>query len=106
MHRQTKATQIPKAVKIAVYERDGGRCVLCGANDGEPNAHIVARSQGGKGIEPNVVTLCYRCHRRYDQTTERHALRAQLERYIKQFYPDWDERDMIYRKYEFEEVTR
>lgn len=106
MHRQTKATAIPKAVKIAVYCRDGFRCVLCGSNQGEPNAHIVPRSHGGKGIEQNVVTLCHKCHRRYDQTTERRALRAQLEQYIKQFYPDWDEKDMIYRKYEFEEVTR
>ena len=32
MHKMTKATSIPKSVKEAVYERDGGRCILCGRN--------------------------------------------------------------------------
>ena len=58
MHKMTKATSIPKSVKEAVYERDGGRCILCGRNNGEPVAHVIRRSQGGKGIEQNIVTLC------------------------------------------------
>lgn len=30
MHRETKATAISAATKKAVWERDFGRCVLCG----------------------------------------------------------------------------
>lgn len=102
MHRQTKHTAIQKGVKKAVYDRDGGRCVLCGKTyQAEPNAHIVARSQGGLGIEQNIVTLCRTCHDRYDQTAERHALRAQLEQYIRGFYPDWNENDVTYHKFNF-----
>jgi len=86
-------------VKRAVWERDGGRCVLCHRNDGQPDAHIVARSHGGLGVVENIVTLCPRCHYRYDQTPERHFLRAQLEEYIKGFYPDWKEADVIYHKF-------
>ncbi len=75
MHKMTKATSIPKSVKEAVYERDGGRCILCGCNNGEPVAHVIRRSQGGRGIEQNIVTLCPSCH-----------------------YPGWTRENMIYRK--------
>lgn len=98
MHRQTKYTSIPKEVKNRVLERDRA-CVLCGANDGQPNAHIVARSHGGLGISENIVTLCPRCHYRYDQTVERHTIRQQLEKYIKGFYPDWTEKNVTYHKF-------
>ena len=87
-------------MKRLVWERDG-RCVICGANDGQPVAHIVARSHGGLGIPENIVTLCPRCHYRYDQTTERYFLRQQLEEYIKRFYPDWTERTVTYHKFDF-----
>lgn len=85
-------------MKKQVLERDG-RCVICGANDGQPVAHIVARSHGGLGIAENIVTLCPRCHYRYDQTAERHAIRAQLEEYITTIYPDWTEEAVTYHKY-------
>lgn len=86
-------------MKQLVWERDGGQCVLCHRNDGQPDAHIVARSHGGLGIADNIVTLCPRCHYRYDQTDERHAIRARLEEYIKGFYPDWTEEAVTYHKY-------
>ena len=85
-------------MKKQVLERDG-RCVICGANDGQPDAHIVARSHGGLGIPENIVTLCPRCHYRYDQTDERHAIRAQLEEYITTIYHDWTEEAVTYHKY-------
>ena len=98
MRRSTKALAISKSVKEAVYRRDGGCCVLCGSPYGEPNAHYIARSQGGLGIEKNVVTLCAWCHREYDQTYRRKAIREELRGYLMSRYPDWDERDLIYRK--------
>ena len=97
MHRQTKYTNISPAVKRAVYLRDNGRCVLCG-NPGDPWCHIVPRSKGGLGREENVVTLCERCHRCYDQGLDRRALYACLVAYIKGFYPGWNREDMIYKK--------
>ena len=97
MHRETKAKAIPQAVKREVWERDSGLCVLCHA-PGEPTAHFISRGQGGLGIEKNIVTLCPRCHRRYDQGHNREQIRATIERYLKSKYPDWDEHDLIYRK--------
>lgn len=40
-----------------------------------------------------------RCHYRYDQTAERHMIRAQLEEYITTIYPDWTEEAVTYHKY-------
>lgn len=95
--KRTKALEIPPKVKAAVYERDGGACVWC-AKRGEPNAHFIPRSQGGLGIEENVLTLCWGCHMEYDQTTNRGRMRAFFKRYLKSKYPDWKESKCIYKK--------
>ena len=107
MHRETKRTAIPQSVKDAVYRRDGERCILCASPAGIPNAHVVRRSQGGMGIEKNIVTLCPACHRAYDegkelgrlgQGTTRESLYVQIVAYLKGFYPEWNREDTIYRK--------
>ena len=107
MRAETKATYIPPEVKKAVYIRDNGFCVLCGSPYGDPVAHVVRRSQGGKGIERNIVTLCPACHRAYDEGaniqrlgrgTTRESLYCYLVAYLKGFYPDWNREDMIYHK--------
>lgn len=107
MNKRTKALAIPKAVKEAVYKRDNGVCVLCGSPLGEPVAHVVRRSQGGKGIERNIVTLCHMCHKAYDEGTNlwrfgkgatRESLYCHLVAHLKGFYPDWNKNDMVYRK--------
>lgn len=96
-HKETKAKSISPAVKRAVWERDGGLCVLC-HNPGEPNAHYISRAQGGLGIEENILTLCPKCHRKYDQGVHRVLIRAQLRAYLKLHYKDWDESKLVYRK--------
>lgn len=98
MHKRTKALQPTARVKAAVFERDGGRCVLCGA-PGDPVAHFIPRSQGGLGVEENILTLCASCHRLYDQTDQRRAIRGELRAYLQSKYPDWDEAKLIYHKY-------
>lgn len=100
MHRQTKRTMIPAAVKDRVFERDHGRCVMCGRVCGlwDASAHFVARAQGGLGIEQNILTLCSDCHHRYDQTAERHQIREILRDYLKEIYPEWEESTLIYKK--------
>lgn len=97
MHRQTKATMIPLKVKRAVYDRDRGRCIFCG-RPGDPVSHVVRRSQGGRGIEQNIVTACHRCHREFDEGRNRNAMYVRAVAYLKGFYPDWSREDMIYRK--------
>lgn len=97
MRNSTKATNIPQSVKEAVYERDGGACVICG-RPGAPNAHYIARSQMGLGIEENIVTLCPRCHKDYDQSQKREAYRKELGKYLAGIYDGWNPENLIYKK--------
>ena len=95
--KRTKALEIPPEVKAKVYERDEGCCVWCGKR-GEPNAHYIPRSQGGLGIEENILTLDWECHLRFDQSVEREKMREFFKSYLKTKYPDWDEEKLVYRK--------
>ena len=61
-------------------------------------SYLSARSQGGRGIVRNILTLCPECHRRYDQTTEREKMREFFREYLLGKYPGWKEEDLIYRK--------
>ena len=97
MRRETKATAIPASVKRAVWCRDRGECVICSC-PGEPNAHIVRRSQGGRGIEQNIVTLCRRCHREMDEGRHAKIYKEMVIKYISDLYPGWSEESVKYHK--------
>jgi hypothetical protein len=50
---------IPTPVKLAVWKRDGGRCVLCGSDENLHFDHIIPFSRGGSSLrEENVQLLC------------------------------------------------
>ena len=52
---------IPPEVKLAVFKRDRGRCVKCGAVDGLHFDHILAYSRGGSSVTTeNIQLLCAR----------------------------------------------
>lgn len=52
---------IPTAVKIEVWKRDGGKCVICGATDELQFDHDLPYSKGGTSITTeNVQLLCAR----------------------------------------------
>lgn len=52
---------IPSAVKLAVWKRDSGKCVMCGASDELHFDHDLPWSKGGTSItEENVQLLCAR----------------------------------------------
>jgi len=96
MGKRTQALSIPPTVKRAVYERDGGCCILCGRR-GNPEAHYIPRSQGGLGIEENIVTLCRDCHRRLDATTERPKILALVAAYLDEIYPNYPDEKRRYK---------
>lgn len=98
--KQAKACDIPKSVKDAVWERDKMTCIVCGSSTAMPNAHYISRAHGGLGIEQNIVTLCADCHRAYDQSAAREWFGAVIRRYLKSKYPDWDEKKLVYHKYD------
>lgn len=106
--QRTKALEIPIKVKQAVAERDSFNghpcCIWCGrpAPVSNPlafsNAHYIPRSNGGLGVEENILTLCWECHMRFDQSTERDKMKDFFKRHLMNVYPEWDEKKMVYRK--------
>ena len=106
--KRSKATDISYKVKKIVWERDGGRCVVCGNNyNVMPNAHYIPRSKGGLGIEENIVTLCTnfapnQCHYKFDFGTEEEQeyLGKVIKKYLMSKYENWNEDKLIYKKKE------
>jgi ATP-dependent DNA helicase RecQ len=53
------------ALRVAVLQRDGGRCVECGTEVQHAGAHVhhvIPRAFGGTDTEDNLVALCSACH--------------------------------------------
>ncbi len=66
------------AVRAVVYERDGERCVSCGATSQLEYQHRQAVGMGGSRERPLFVdglTSCAHCNPRYEDTLQRAALR-------------------------------
>jgi hypothetical protein len=52
---------IPTPIKLQVWKRDGGQCVMCGAKDELHFDHVLPYSKGGTSIKAeNVQLLCAR----------------------------------------------
>jgi 5-methylcytosine-specific restriction endonuclease McrA len=100
-HRETKATEISPQTKATVWTRDGCRCLLCGSINAGPHCHYIRRSQGGLGEERNIWTGCETCHRNFDSEESNGPLHGIVRDYLKAWYKDWDESQLIYRKYDW-----
>jgi hypothetical protein len=55
--------RIPEHVRIAVWRRDGGKCVRCGSRENLEYDHIIPVSKGGSNTARNIELLCERCNR-------------------------------------------
>lgn len=97
------SSYLPKAVRLEVRRRDGGKCVICQSEKSLEYAHLVAKHRGilkeglrddpryrnvmlGADEPANIVLLCHRCHnlstwwinpKRYDRQTYRKLRREQ-----------------------------
>lgn len=100
MHQRTKASQIPKDVKEAVWKRDNERCVVCGVWCPPECAccHFIGRGRLGLGIEENIITLCAEHHRKLDNGEYG---REEIRSYLKSKYPGWNEKDLVYSKWKW-----
>ena len=98
--KRSQACSISKEVKEKVFERDGGHCIICHL-PGMPDAHYIRRSQGGLGIEQNVVTLCRVCHTKFDDGFYRSEYGDIIRKYLQGLYENWNEEDLYYRKWRY-----
>jgi 5-methylcytosine-specific restriction endonuclease McrA len=60
---RARRERIPDEVRAAVWLRDGGRCVRCGAEADLQFDHVIAVARGGGGASPNIQVLCGACNR-------------------------------------------
>jgi hypothetical protein len=54
---------IPQDVKDKVWNRDGGKCIICGSQVNLEFDHIIPFSKGGANTYRNVQLLCEKCNR-------------------------------------------
>lgn len=78
-------------------KRDNYSCIFCG-KPGRGEAHFINRSQGGLGIEQNIVTVCRYCHNQMDNGQATKLYRDKAEQYLKSKYPEWDKSALVYKK--------
>ena len=53
---------IPRPVRLAVFERDGGRCVECGSGFEIQYDHVIPLALGGASTAENLQILCAPCN--------------------------------------------
>ena len=97
--KRTKACEISKEVREAVEKRDNHCCIFCGSPESRGEAHFVNRSQGGLGIEENIVTVCRNCHREMDNGLNTKVYRSIAEEYLRSKYPDWNKSKLVFNKW-------
>lgn len=62
--RPKRRESIAQAVRIEVWQRDGGRCIECDRNEKLEFDHIIPVAMGGGNTSRNLQLLCETCNRR------------------------------------------
>lgn len=58
-----KREQIPQDILDKVWNRDGGKCIICGSQEKLEFDHIIPFSKGGSNTYRNLQILCEKCNR-------------------------------------------
>lgn len=67
-HKNHGGNWIRKERRVAIYMRDGSRCVYCGSRRRLTLDHVKPRAMGGTSRNGNLVTCCNACN------TSKHSL--------------------------------
>lgn len=59
-----KRSPIPEDVKLAVWTRHGGACVMCNSKENLQFDHIIPVAKGGSNTVENIQLLCQPCNLR------------------------------------------
>ncbi|HVT88298.1 MAG TPA: HNH endonuclease signature motif containing protein [Tepidisphaeraceae bacterium] len=88
---------IPKSIRVAVFQRDEGRCRYCRlAQLGQASVfhinHIVPRSKGGQTEETNLALQCPYCSlHKSDKTVANDPVSGELSPLFHPLKQKWDE---------------
>lgn len=99
--KRSRACDISPKVRKEVLERDNFQCIICGSNYGLQIAHYISRARGGLGNARNLATMCISCHFQMDNGKYHKELQKAVREHLKAHYPDWNETDLIYKKWGF-----
>lgn len=116
MSKRSNACEFSSKERQVIYDRDKW-CIFCrmGYDPNEFEAgyglqvcHIIPRSQGGLGIRQNGVLGCMYHHQIMDNGNDsrRDEMLEIAKEYLKGFYPDWDEKSLIYSKWSWAEMSQ
>lgn len=114
-NKHKKIFNFSKETAERIVERDGYGCIFCRMNyhtgcksqmlmEIPDIMHYINKSQGGKGIEQNGVLGCRYHHGLLDNghLGLRPEMLGIMKEHLMQQYPDWDERKLVYKKYDFD----
>ena len=62
--KSTNPRQIPRSIRQAVWDRDGGKCVCCSSKRNLNFDHVQPVALGGESNESNLRLLCFQCNQR------------------------------------------
>lgn len=110
--KQTKAHEFGAKVREEIYYRDCASCIFCRigyhmegatwlAKEIKSIMHYIPRSQGGLGAARNGAVGCQHHHEMMDNGNcgRREEMRGIFREYLKKHYPDWDEKELVYNKW-------
>lgn len=99
--KMSRACDISPKVRKEVLERDDHQCIVCGSNYGLQIAHYISRARGGLGNARNLVVMCASCHFQFDNGKLHTQIKNLVEGHLRAHYEDWNEKDLIYKKWSF-----
>ena len=112
--KQAKSHEFDKKTRVKIVERDHGECIFCMVRYHMKGAgwyaltiksimHYIPRSKGGLGIPENGAVGCQWHHEMLDNgnTGRRKEMMHIFKDYLKERYPEWDEKKLVYSKWDF-----
>lgn len=111
--KQSKAREFTPKARKEIQERDQGQCIFCrmgyrmdGAGWLDLNVksimHYIPRSRNGLGIPENGAVGCQWHHDMMDHCANhgnRKEMLALFAGYLRSKYPEWNEKNLIYKKW-------
>ena len=112
--KQAKMREFSPTERKKIVARDKGKCIFCemGYQTGKGTwfgkeiksiMHYIPRSKNGLGVEQNGAIGCQYHHEMLDNGNKgnRKEMLEIFADYLGSRYPDWNEADLIYSKWDF-----